>query len=96
MELKNTSAHTVSYRGNVLLWFALLLLTGATIMVAGVDLGRFGILANILIASIKAGLIVYIFMHMKYESTILKLMLLMTIVTLTVIIMLTFLDILFR
>ena len=96
MEHEDRSAHTVSYRANLFLWIALLALTGLTLMVAGFNLGRSGIFINILIASIKAGLIVYIFMHMKYESLLLKLMLLMTLFTLTVIIVMTFLDTLYR
>lgn len=96
MNHKDRSAHAVSYRANILIWIALLVLTGLTVMVAGIDIGRSGILLNILIASIKAGLIVYIFMHLKYESVLLKLMLLMTLITLTVIIVLTFLDTLYR
>jgi len=96
MKHEDRSDHTVSYRANLFLWFALLVLTGVTVMIAGIDTGRSGILINILVASIKAGLIVYIFMHMKYESFLLKLMLLMTLFTLTVIIVMTFLDTLYR
>ena len=93
---KETATHIVSYRANLFVWLALLILTAVTVMVAGIDLGRQGILVNLLIASVKAGLIVFIFMHMKYESPLLKLMLLMTLGTLTVIIMMTFLDTLYR
>jgi len=96
MKHEDRSAHIVSYRANLFLWIALLVFTGLTVMVAGIELGRPGILLNILIASIKAGLIVYIFMHLKYESLLLKLMLLMTLFTLTVIIVMTFLDTLYR
>lgn len=96
MNHEDRSAHTVSYRANLILWIALAVLTGLTVMVAGIDLGQFGIFINILIASIKAGLIVYIFMHLKYESLLLKLMLLMALFTLTVIILMTFLDTLYR
>ena len=96
MKHEDRSAHTVSYSANLFLWIALLVLTGLTLMVAGFNFGRAGIFINILIASVKAGLIVYIFMHLKYESLLLKLMLLMTLFTLTVIIVMTFLDTLYR
>ena len=79
-----------------MVWAVLVALTGLTIYVAGINLGRLGMSVNILIASLKAGLVVYIFMHLRYESRILKLMLLMAVMTLTVIITLTFLDILYR
>ena len=96
MEEDKLKTHTVSYKTNIVIWLALLILTGLTIMVAGIDLGRLGIVTNILIASVKAALVVYIFMHLKYESIMLKLMLLMVIATLTAIIALTFLDIMYR
>lgn len=96
MEDKNTETHIVSYRSNTLVWVILVLLTGLTVYVAGIDLGKFGVLVNILIASIKASLVVYIFMHLRYESLLLKVLLFLVVLTLTVIIVLTFLDILYR
>ncbi len=88
--------HTVSCMANICIWIGLLVLTGITVYVAGIDLGRFGIVANILIASVKAGLVLYIFMHLKYESRVLKFMLTFVVLTLTTIIVLTFLDVLYR
>jgi cytochrome c oxidase subunit 4 len=96
MNQKEPSVHTVSYTANIIIWAALVILTGLTVLVAGADFSRFGILVNILIASIKASLIVYIYMHLKYESLLFKLMLFMVVATLTAIIILTFMDILYR
>ena len=96
MQHQELSGHTVSYKTNILIWLVLLLLTGLTVLVAGIDLGRYGILLNILIASVKAGFIVYIFMHLKYEPVLFKLMLFFVLFTLTTIIVLTFLDVLYR
>jgi len=92
-ELKEKTSGYATY---VTVWAALLALTGITVYVAGLDLGKFGITINIFIASLKAGLVVYIFMHLKDESRLLKGMLLMAVLTLTVIIVLTFLDVLYR
>jgi cytochrome c oxidase subunit 4 len=96
MYKNETKAETRGYGTYIAIWAALLALTGITVYVAGLDLGRFGITVNILIASLKAGLVLYIFMHLKDESLILKLMLLMSMLTLTVIIVLTFMDVLYR
>ncbi len=93
---KDIKTETVSYTAYLLVWAALLALTGLTIYVAGIEPGRFGMTVNILIASCKAGLVVYIFMHLRHESTVIKLMLLMAILTLTTIIVLTFSDTLYR
>jgi len=96
MKNETSETGTVNYKTYLLVWASLVTLTGVTIYVAGIDLGRFGVTANILIASLKAGLVVQIFMHLRNESRFLKIMLLMALLSLTVIIVLTFLDILYR
>jgi cytochrome c oxidase subunit IV len=44
----------------------LLVLTGATVWAAYVDLGRFNIVVALAIATVKATLVVLFFMHAKY------------------------------
>jgi len=52
--------------------------------------------ANIAIASTKAGLVLWFFMHLKYEKRIFKLLLFVPIITISIIIVLTFFDIWYR
>jgi len=59
-------------------------------------LGRFSTLTALVIASIKASLVLWFFMHLKYEKRLFRYMLLVPVATLTVIIGLTFLDIWYR
>jgi cytochrome c oxidase subunit 4 len=59
-------------------------------------LGKFSTLTALLIASTKANLVLWYFMHLKYERRLFKLMFLLPIATLTVIIGLTFFDIWYR
>jgi cytochrome c oxidase subunit 4 len=80
----------------VLVWIALLILTGITIKAAQMRMGEWSMLANILIASTKAGLVLWFFMHLKYETKFLRLLFLVPIVTITIIIGLTFFDIWYR
>ena len=80
----------------VIIWLTLLALTATTITVAGMHLGRFSTLTALVIASIKASLVLWFFMHLKYEKRLFKYLLLVPIVTLTVTIGLTFLDIWYR
>ncbi len=96
MNYKEMKTETLRYRTYLIVWAALVALTGLTVYVAYIDIEKFGMTINILIASIKAGLVVYIFMHLKYESMVLKLMLFMSVMTLTAIIVLTFADVLYR
>jgi cytochrome c oxidase subunit 4 len=88
--------HSVRTKTYIAVWLTLLALTALTIKAAGLQLGGFGMLANLLIASSKAGLVLWFFMHLKYETRLLKVMLLIPIATLTVIIGLTFFDIWYR
>jgi cytochrome c oxidase subunit 4 len=88
--------HIVGKKTFVLVWAALLTLTAITVTVAKSNLGAFSTLAAIAIASIKAGLVLWYFMHLKYEKRLLKLLLLVPIVTLAVIIGLTFIDVWYR
>ena len=96
MEQKDSQHPVIEYRTYIYTWFALLILTGVTIYVAGLDLGHLSVLTAILIASFKAGVVLYIFMHLKYEPPIFKIILFATIATLGVIIGLTFLDVGYR
>ena len=88
--------HIVSTRTFVAAWVALLTLTVITVTVAKSDLGAFGTFTAIVIASVKAGLVLWFFMHLKYEKRLLKLLLLVPVVTLAVIIGLTFVDVGYR
>ena len=49
---------------------ALLVLTVITVLAAQVDLGKWNIVGALLIASVKASLVIMIFMHGKYENKI--------------------------
>ena len=94
--MEEQEKHIVGYGVFVSVWTALLALTGVTIYVAGLHFGRFSTLTAIIIASVKASLVLWFFMHLKYEKRIFKVILLVPIATLAVIIGLTFVDVLFR
>src|SRR5260370_39625560 len=58
--------HIVSPGTYLAIILTLLALTGITVFAAFVDLGRFNIVVALLIATVKATLVVLIFMHAKY------------------------------
>jgi len=93
---KEEDTHIVGYGVFVAVWAALIALTAITVTVAGMHLGKFSILAALAIASVKASLVLWYFMHLKYEHKLFKVLLLVPVMTLTVIIGLTFLDIWYR
>jgi cytochrome c oxidase subunit 4 len=62
------SEHIVSSKLYWAIWIVLIFLTGLTAGIATVDLGPFNTVVALLIASIKATIVVLFFMHVKYTS----------------------------
>ena len=89
-------AHIVPYRTFFIVWIALLVLTGITVAVAQFNLGALNVWVALGIATLKAGLVVAVFMHMQYESLLFKLALLSALAILAIFIGMTFLDVLYR
>jgi cytochrome c oxidase subunit 4 len=94
---EGSAAHTVSYRTYVLVWLALVILLGTTIAVAKARLFLgYSVLVSLLIASVKAGLVLAFFMHLKYEGKFLRRMIFIAVAALTCIIIFTFADVWYR
>ena len=77
-------------------WFALVFLTAITVTAAGLHLGNASVLVALLIATIKASIVLYLFMHLKYEDATFHRLLLIVIAAMSIFIGLTFTDTLFR
>jgi len=88
--------HIISYKTLFGVLLALMALTGVTVGASYVDLGRLNVWIALAIASVKASLVLLIFMHMKFEGRLLKLSFLSTVGFLAVMIGFTFWDIAFR
>lgn len=84
--------HVVPYRTFIGVWLALLGLTGLLLGVSALHLGDAGILATLVITPVKAALVLYYFMHLKYESTTLKAMALVGLSVLVVLLGLMMID----
>ena len=89
-------AHIIPYRTFILVWLALLALTGITVAAAQVNLGALNVWVALGIATVKAALVVAVFMHMQYESPLFKLALIAALAILAIFIGMTFLDVLHR
>lgn len=89
-------AHIVPYKTFMIIWIALLILTGVTVWVAQYNLGPLNIWVALSIATLKSALVVAVFMHMKYESRLFKISLLSALAILAIFIGLTFFDVLYR
>ena len=62
------SEHIMSSKFYYTIWITLLCLTGITAAVSFVDLGPFNAVVALVIATLKALLVVLFFMHVKYTS----------------------------
>lgn len=91
-----STSHVFSYTTLLRVLLALLAMTGVTVAASYVDLGRLNVWVALAIASVKAGLVLMVFMHMKYEGRLLKLSFLSTVGFLSLMIGFTFWDIAFR
>ena len=57
-----------AYRSYIIVWIALLVLTGVTWGVSYINLGLGNVTVALLIASVKAALVALFFMHLRYEN----------------------------
>ena len=89
-------AHVVPYRVFAAVLAGLLALTGITIAIAELDLGRWGVWAALIVASVKSTLVLAWFMHLKYEPPWLRRMFYAAILFLAIAIGGIFLDVSFR
>lgn len=93
----NQTAHApMSFRCLTTVWMLLLILTGITVGVSRFDLGAVNIWLALGIATLKASLVVFYFMHLKHEPRMLLICLLIAMLTLATFIGLTFFDVLYR
>ncbi len=97
MRRADTPIPVDSYALYAVVWLALVVLLAATVAIAKLQLlVKYSVLAPLVIASIKAGLVLAFFMHLRHEGRFLKIMLLVAVATLTVFIALTFTDVWYR
>ena len=94
--MNDQSHHIISYRKLAGIWLALLALTALTVGITRLELGGYKVLGALTIACVKAGLVIAIFMHMKYEGRLLRWLLFLALVTLAIFIGFTFFDVLYR
>lgn len=86
------SGHIVPVKIYVAVFLSLLFLTALTTAVAYVDMGKFNLVAALAIAVAKMLLVILFFMHVKYSSTLTKLVVVAAILWLGIMVTLTLSD----
>ena len=94
----HTSSETHAHPGYgtfIKVWGALVILTGLLVLASrlGQTAAVWGLLT---LTPLKAGLVFYFFMHLKYEGSLLKIVVLVTLGTLLIFFALLFSDVAFR
>ena len=74
----------------------LLMLTGVTVGVSYIDLGFFNIPIALAIACAKVTFVLLFFMHLKYESRVINISFISTVLVLVILIGFTFWDVAYR
>jgi cytochrome c oxidase subunit IV len=87
---------SIGYGTYVLIWLGLLILTGLTVTMAGIHFGGINVFLVLIVAGVKSILVLYYFMHLKYEKPLFRTMVLVAVISLVTFIVLLFSDILFR
>ena len=87
--------HIIPYGTLLMVWAALLALTGLLVIASRLSPGA-AVWTMLTLTPVKAGLVFYFFMHLKYERPLLKLMVFVALSTLVTFIGMLFFDISFR
>ncbi len=96
MEHAEEHGHIIPYWTLVKVWLLLLFLTATLVFVSTVYHDLLSVPALLTITPLKAGLVFFYFMHLKYEKPFLKGLVFLVLVVLIVFIGLTFVDTLNR
>ena len=92
MHKDETHQHMHGYGIYILVWLGLLTLTGATVAVAGINLGALTIATALVIASVKSYLVLTIFMHLRIEQRVFRIFLVVALFFFIISIILLFAD----
>ena len=94
--MSDTSHHIVPYSTYGLILLLLLVLTGTSVAVTQIELTKWSTAVALLLACTKSAFVLAIFMHLKFDQKIFRIMAVLIILLLASVIIITFLDYAFR
>jgi cytochrome c oxidase subunit 4 len=94
--MSDTEHHIVSYRTYGLILLLLLTLTATSVAVTQIQLTRWSMAVALLLAATKSTFVLAIFMHLRYDQRMFRVMALLIFLLLGVVMFVTFLDYAFR
>jgi len=94
--MENEKHHIVSYKTYIFVLLALIIMTLVSVAITQIELSRWATIAALAIAGVKSSFVLIIFMHLKYDQRMFKLMAGLVIALVFVVILITMLDYTFR
>jgi cytochrome c oxidase subunit IV len=94
--MDNNNSHISSYFSHGKVLTALLTLTFITVLLTWFDFGVLTIAVVLLVASIKAAIVLIWFMHLKFENTFMRWMVAGVFILFVLVLIVTFIDYFFR
>jgi cytochrome c oxidase subunit 4 len=94
--MENEKNHIIPYRTFLYILVLLITLTLTSVAITRIYLGPFTVVLALLIASFKSSFVLRIFMHLKFENRMFSIIVLAVVLLISVVIIITFLDYLFR
>ena len=94
--MSDTSHHIVPYSTYGLILLLLLVLTGTSVAVTQIELTKWSTAVALLLAGTKSAFVLAIFMHLKFDQKIFRIMAALIFLLLASVILITFLDYAFR
>ena len=90
------TVHITPYRTHAWVLITLLSFTFLTITVTWIDLSALTVFVALTIATVKAGIVLTYFMHLKFESSLFRVFVIMVLAIYVLVIIFTLSDYLFR
>jgi cytochrome c oxidase subunit 4 len=94
--MTNEKSHIIPYRTFLYVLALLITLTLTSVAITQIYLGTFTIMLALLIAAIKSSFVLRIFMHLKTENRMFSIAVVAVVLLISVVILITFLDYLYR
>ena len=94
--MSDQTPHIVPYRTYALILLVLLTFTATSVAVTQIELTRWATLVAMLLASTKSAIVLAVFMHLKFDQRVYKVMAIFVVLVITAVIVLTFFDYGFR
>lgn len=94
--MKSDEKNISGYLSHAIVLVVLLVLTTISVLVTGYHLGALSVAVALIIASVKVRTVIAYFMHIRFESLFMKLMVTAVFVIFGLIIIITFIDYMLR